>query len=234
MLTLCIDTSSSCGVIALAKGESIVGASSLKSAERQGESLLPRIDDLLKEAGANPADLDLIGVALGPGGFTAVRVGLATAKGLCLARGTELVGVESLRVIARGFGARDGLRVPVRKAYRGEIFVAAYEYNSSTDSLNEKMATTHGAPTDIAERIRTLADTQDVLIGGDGLGVDASAFSAWEATPETTWDPTFDALVAEVLSTYRNNGPSELAMLQPLYIKPSDAKLPAKALTVEP
>ena len=243
MLTLCLDTSSPCGLIALAKGGELLGASTMRSAERQGESLLPRIEVLMHEQRVAPRDLDLMGVALGPGGFTAVRVGLATAKGLCLARNTPLVGVESLRVLARGFGDLAQLKVPLRKAYRGEVFAAAYQSVSSPfDSprnkdtpppLQELCAPMYGLPSEIVERLAGVVGSREVIASGDGLGIDPIFGKTWTMADEILWDPQPQALVHEVRSVYNTAGASDLATLEPKYVKPSDAKLPARALLTE-
>jgi tRNA threonylcarbamoyladenosine biosynthesis protein TsaB len=86
------------------------------------------IAELLTEAGWLASSLDRIGVSIGPGSFTGLRVGIACAQGLSLGLGIPLVGVTSLRAMARAVPDHvPGLRVPVLDARRAEVFAAAYE-----------------------------------------------------------------------------------------------------------
>jgi tRNA threonylcarbamoyladenosine biosynthesis protein TsaB len=93
---------------------------------RHAQQLLPLAQAALERAGATFSDLDRIVVGTGPGSFTGLRIGLATARALALAAGAELVGVSTLRVLAAGADG-SGVIAPVLDARRGEVFVAAWE-----------------------------------------------------------------------------------------------------------
>ena len=81
--------------------------------------MLEDIDALLRQAGAHTRELEGIAVGIGPGSFTGVRIGLATARGLALALGVPVAGVSTLDALAAGaLGA-----LPVVDARRGEVFV---------------------------------------------------------------------------------------------------------------
>jgi tRNA threonylcarbamoyladenosine biosynthesis protein TsaB len=78
-------------------------------------------------------EIDAVGVGVGPGSFTGVRVGIATARGLGLSRGIEVRGVGTLDALARGLHDRDGaVRLPVVDARRGEVFAAAFAPGGNT------------------------------------------------------------------------------------------------------
>jgi tRNA threonylcarbamoyladenosine biosynthesis protein TsaB len=92
--------------------------------------LLPMANELLERAGVGWSALDRIAVGVGPGTFTGLRVGVATARGLAQSLGVDLVGVSSLRALAEPLlGSKPGPRsvLAVLDARRGEAFVAAYE-----------------------------------------------------------------------------------------------------------
>jgi tRNA threonylcarbamoyladenosine biosynthesis protein TsaB len=117
---LLIDTCGDVGGVALSEGESIAASETLP--ERGSSSaLLPAVSRLLKEKGWALADLDGIGVVAGPGSFTGVRVGLAAAKGLCVAANLPLAAVSRLAVLVEATVLEEGCAV--LDAGRGEYYV---------------------------------------------------------------------------------------------------------------
>jgi len=113
VLTLAFDTATGAATSALVEDGEVLG-------ERvsRAQTLLEDVDALLLQAGAHPSDLDRLAVGLGPGSFTGVRIGLATARGLALSLDLPGAGVSTLDALAAG--APDAL--PVIDAKRREIF----------------------------------------------------------------------------------------------------------------
>ena len=109
-LILAIDTATSTAVVALGGRDGRVLASqSWTAGQRHSEELLPRIALLLTDAGVVPGDLAAIVVGAGPGAFTGLRVGLATAKTLAHQLAIPLVGLSSGEALLRAAGAPDGV-----------------------------------------------------------------------------------------------------------------------------
>ena len=105
---LFIDTSTRSGMVGLWRDGSMAGARYWHSPHNHTAELMPAVDETMSKAGATPGDLDGVGVALGPGGFSALRAGLGVAKGLVLALNIPLAGVSTLEAAAyphRGEGA---------------------------------------------------------------------------------------------------------------------------------
>ena len=113
MLTLAFDTATEVATSALVDDGEVLG-------ERMSRAvtLLEDVDALLRQGGASAGDVDVLAVGTGPGSFTGVRIGLATARGLGLALGIPAAGVSTLAVLAAGAPGA----VPVIDARRREVF----------------------------------------------------------------------------------------------------------------
>src|SRR4051812_6985793 len=96
---LAIDTSTLTASAAVLDGGRIV-VERHAAATQTSEALLPLVDEVLREAGLAPTQLDALACGAGPGSFTGLRIGLATAKGLCFALGKPLLAVSSLAALA--------------------------------------------------------------------------------------------------------------------------------------
>jgi tRNA threonylcarbamoyladenosine biosynthesis protein TsaB len=114
MLILAFDTATDVATSALADGAEVLGERTSRAV-----TVLEDLDALLRQAGAHTRELDGLAVGIGPGSFTGVRIGLATARGLSLALGVPVAGVSTLDALAAGAPGA----VPVIDARRGEVFV---------------------------------------------------------------------------------------------------------------
>jgi tRNA threonylcarbamoyladenosine biosynthesis protein TsaB len=114
VLILAFDTATRVATSALVRDGEVLG-------ERVSTAVkvLEDVDELLRLAGAAPGDLERVAVGTGPGSFTGVRIGVATARGLALALGIPLAGVSTLDALAAGAPGA----LPVIDARRSEVFV---------------------------------------------------------------------------------------------------------------
>jgi tRNA threonylcarbamoyladenosine biosynthesis protein TsaB len=103
------------------------------------------VDRVVADAGLGYGELDAVAVGVGPGGFTGLRIGVATARALATAAGTELRPVSSLAALA--WGIEQEWRLPLIDARRGEVFAALYEGDE------EFWAEGADAPEDVARRV---------------------------------------------------------------------------------
>jgi len=123
-------------------------------AERPGHAseLLPAVHEVMERAGVRFADLDAVAVGVGPGTFTGLRIGVATARGLAKANGLPVRGVSSLAALAAGMTA--AARLPLIDAKRGEMYGALFDgsqliwppFASPVATLVERL---RGAPTTV-------------------------------------------------------------------------------------
>lgn len=160
MIALAIDTATSATVVGLQLPDDTVREArddvQAGVRPRHTSRLLPLAAGLLEDAGLRWHDIELIAVGLGPGTFTGLRIGIASARGLAAATGAPLVGVGTLRALAAGGGG--GRVLAVIDARRGEVFVAGY------DDGRELIGPAAVAPGAVAE----LAGGPPWLAVGDG------------------------------------------------------------------
>jgi tRNA threonylcarbamoyladenosine biosynthesis protein TsaB len=126
-MLLAINTSTPQFSIALLRKTGSLLAEEIVSApSRNFQALAPAFHNLLKASGANPKDLSAVAVAVGPGSFTGLRVGIALAKGLCQGLGIPIIGVSSLEALAsQCVDASIPIR-PLIDSRRGEVFTALF------------------------------------------------------------------------------------------------------------
>lgn len=125
MRILALDTTARRGSFALAEDGQIVASRVVDAPDGFAGAVYGAVDALLAEAGWKLADIDAFAAASGPGSFTGIRVGLATAKALAEALGKAVIPVTTLEALA--FAAPGDLRAPVLDARRGEVFAAVYD-----------------------------------------------------------------------------------------------------------
>ncbi|MEA2374737.1 MAG: tRNA threonylcarbamoyladenosine biosynthesis protein TsaB [Thermoleophilaceae bacterium] len=130
----------------------------LTAAPAHSRDLLVRVTDAMERAGLDFGDLDAIAVGTGPGSFTGLRVGIATARALAAAHDLELRPVSSLAALAAGIDAAE--RLPLIDARRGEVFAALH------GPEGERWAPFAAPPDQVAERVR--AEGGNPLAAGDG------------------------------------------------------------------
>jgi tRNA threonylcarbamoyladenosine biosynthesis protein TsaB len=152
MLLLGLDTSTSCGSIALVDSDKLLAEWSLNVGRTHAARLLPGIRHLLGEAGIKIGQLDGFAVTVGPGSFTGLRIALTTAKTLALVTGKPLAGIPTLDVLVENAPFLQGLVCAALDARKGEIFAAVYERDSqgTQNRLTDYLSV---PPDQLAERI---------------------------------------------------------------------------------
>lgn len=215
MRVLGIETSTSQASAALIEEGRVVASRSCSRPKQSAEQLLPMIVELLTGAGWSRSSLERIGVSVGPGSFTGLRVGIACAQGLALGLGVPLVGVTSLRTMARAVPASTlGIRCALLDARRGEVFAAAYEAGPRAAEVLAPFALPAG---EARERLEQVLGAPLVWIGsGLGLvGIEPSFRGAEADEPSATCV----GLLAEELE------PSQHPPI-PVYVRDAGATLP--------
>lgn len=217
MLLLAFDTATPAVTMAVCEpdgaGARVRAQASSVDARRHGELLAPGIARVVEQAGASPADLTHIAVGLGPGPYTGLRVGLATAHALADALGIACHGVHTLDALALGSG-RDTPFVAATDARRKEVFWARY-------------ADARTRTTEIRVDRPAQIDTGGLPAVGHGASMYASAFGLDPDAPAAA-EPLYPsaAHLGEVaLSALAAGHP--LPEPRPLYLRRPDAVEPS-------
>jgi tRNA threonylcarbamoyladenosine biosynthesis protein TsaB len=144
MRILALDTATSACTVAVTDGGSVLAELTLQVPRAHSIRLMPLIEQAIAESGMDKRSLDGVAVGVGPGSFTGLRIGLATAKGLAFALNRPCVGVPTLKAMAYGTGAQIGLVVPMLDAKRDEVFAAVYAAGDQDPATwTEVMAPSH-------------------------------------------------------------------------------------------
>jgi tRNA threonylcarbamoyladenosine biosynthesis protein TsaB len=130
MKLLTIDTSTTVCSVALSCGEEIVAEYLISQGRTLTSRLLDCVDVVLKGAGLTVDELDGFGVAFGPGSFTGLRVGIATAKGLAMAAGKSIAGFSSLAMLAMNLPWAMYPVCPMFDARKNEVYTGLYACGS--------------------------------------------------------------------------------------------------------
>lgn len=190
--------------------------------------------DLLERMGGDWGTVRRVAVDVGPGGFTGLRVGIATARALAQSRGCEIVGVGSLAALAHG-ASLDGWEhvLAVLDARRGEVFAAAYECppSSSPRELEAPAVMAPEALGELLSRVRTrIGDERAILAAGDGAVryPDPLALSgAVVPPPQSSLHQIRAASVCALGS--EQHPPADYESIVPEYLRRPDAELTLEA-----
>lgn len=147
MLILGIEAAAKVAGAALYENGRILAEQMVNGALTHSETLMPMIDAVFQAAGRGPKELDYIALTNGPGSFTGLRIGAATAKGLALGQGVPLVPLSTLEVLAYTGDREKRCRVPIMDARRGQVYGAVY---CEDQVLVEPQAI---APAELAEKL---------------------------------------------------------------------------------
>lgn len=232
-LALAFDTATDVTALALARLEGAWGEDYQLLAEMAEPSrraalskLAPSIGSVLRETGHAPSDIRALVVGVGPGSFTGVRIGVATAKGLAFGLGAPLFAAGTLDAVAWRFRDHEGLLGVVGDAMRGEVYPMLYRVSQGhAERLGEHRAV---RPEEAAEDMAS-ASEGPLLLAGDGLGRYADVFqrvlgSDAVIAPAELWHPSGSSLLAAAHSDAALAGSGNPADVLPIYTRLSDAE----------
>ena len=164
MLILAFETSAKAASVALLEGETLLGESYQNTGLTHSQTIMVMAEDLLKQCGKTPADVQAVAVAAGPGSFTGVRIGVAAAKGFAWGKELPCYGVSTLEAMAEHLGIWQGYVCPVMDARRSQVYNALFHVNcGKITRITEDRAI---SLQDLGEDLQKLSET--VFLVGDG------------------------------------------------------------------
>lgn len=178
MKILGIDTSGLVGAVAIADGDLLLSQFSIQYKTTHSEILMPMLDDVCKKIHLDLKSIDAIAVAKGPGSFTGLRIGSATAKGLALALDKPIIPIPTVDGIAYNLYGVEKIICPMMDARRNQVYTGLYTFVAGTPEgkslertfemqiIHEQFAT---SVEDIAGKINEIG--KPVVLLGDGVPV---------------------------------------------------------------
>ena len=140
MRILALDSSGLVATVAILEDEQTVAEYTVNYKKTHSQTLLPMLDEIVKMTEFDLESIDAIAVAGGPGSFTGLRIGSATAKGLGLALSKPLIHVPTVDGLAYNLYGNCGLICPMMDARRNQVYTGLYRFENEFTVVEEQMA----------------------------------------------------------------------------------------------
>ncbi len=224
LLILSLETSTGCGSIALTRNGRLLAETTAQPEMTHSRRLLGTVAWIMQVTGVDWSEIDGIGVSLGPGSFTGLRIGLAAAQGLALSADIPLIGVETLDALALTCTGVTDRICPVLDARKQEVYAALYESGKGTSGYPVRLSADQVvAPDKLAEMI-----DEPTVLAGPAVAVYKEVFtknSLIRVLPATLSHPRalYVGLLAEQMLV--NGVRSNPALISPKYVRASEAEI---------
>ena len=235
---LAIETAGSACSAAVARGDTVLAAECRALRHGHAEALFPMIERVMQKAGLSPSQLGAVAAALGPGGFTGIRVGLAAAHGIALAVGARLVGVSSFaavaacmagrRVAAAGGSGEQTLLVAL-DSRRADLYVQLFALGTASPLAAPQALIADRLADYVASGTPSLPGDAPLLIAGDAAEAAATALRGRSAIAVADNSaPNAEGVLAAALRQLRCDAPAGAPAnpVRPLYLRAPDVTLP--------
>ncbi len=229
MIILAIDTSTDAVSVAVNNSRQLMASAHVTSERRHAELLAPMISSVCAQADIRLAEVDVVAVDIGPGLFTGMRVGIASAKTIAQVRDLPIIGVSSLDILARSVTTTERVVLSTIDARRGELYWAMYrnDIGSSIEVKPPRVGNLDDCVVDIVDR------GQEVLIVGNGalryrdklnaMLETTGLFVEWASEQLAQPSATVLALIAAELALVEQwQKPTDL---QAMYLRAPDAEI---------
>jgi len=224
MLVLGIDTATVIGSVGLVRDGDFLVEESCRAASNHTETLFPLITSVLAQAQVSLSEVEGVGVSIGPGSFTGLRISLSAVKGLSYALGHQVVGVSTLEALAGTVTNWQGLICPMLDARRREVYAALF-LRDQDGGLERLTPDSAQLPRVLLERI-----TEPCLFLGDGAESYAELIRQHDGPdrqllPFAAHHPRGVVVARMAWERLRRGEHDDLNTLVPCYVRPPEAEL---------
>ena len=219
MRILAIETTERIGSIAVADQGDLVAEIRLPNTLRSAQSLAPGIQNLLKDVGWTPQDVELVAVTAGPGSFTGLRIGIGTAKVFAYTVGAQVLGIDTHEAMAHACPDHVGRLSAIVDAQRGQVVARLFQRNGS----GELVANSEGELLDVEQWCSSL--TAGTHVTGPLLRRLADRLPPdCEPLASDLWSPSARTVALLADRQYAAGRRGDLWQLMPVYSRPSAAE----------
>ncbi len=224
MKILGIESSSLVASVAVVSDDVLTAEYTVNFKKTHSQTLLPMIDEVMRMLEMDLETIDAIAVAGGPGSFTGLRIGSATAKGLGLAIKKPLIHVPTVDAIAYNLWGSHALICPIMDARRNQVYTGLYHMHHGIEIVKQQCAM------DMGELIRLLNEREEsVIFLGDGVPVSQNQIIQemkvpYEFAPASHNRQRAACVAALGMEYYKKDIKEDAAQFQPNYLRKSQAE----------
>ena len=231
MKVLAIDTSAVTASAAILEDGALITATELRSKMTHSQTILPMVEDMLKNAALSLKDIDAAAVNVGPGSFTGVRIGVAAVKGFCFADNIPCVAVSTLESMAYNFIGLPQVQTvcAVMDARCGQVYTALFEVGESVTRLTPDQAI---SIEELGKNLKNLEKT--VILVGDGAKLCYTTLA--NVVPNLYIAPDhlrYQNAVGVAAAAFCSDARCDADALQPVYLRLPQAERELKAKQAE-
>ncbi|HOK08521.1 MAG TPA: tRNA (adenosine(37)-N6)-threonylcarbamoyltransferase complex dimerization subunit type 1 TsaB [Candidatus Hydrogenedens sp.] len=223
MIVLSVDTSTDVNTVALLNKNKSLGEISICAGKKHSERIIPIVQSLFDEVQLTIDDVNLLAVSLGPGSFTGLRIGLATWKGLAIAKNIPLVGVSTLDAMTRLAPFYNAIVCPILDARMKEVYAGIYQF---TKGERQKVYENFlGSIEEFLNLLRTCKDSSPFPIYIFGEGANLYQKNIQESIPdviqgEDWWShPRATTVGIEALMLWEQGYRKDIDEILPIYLR---------------
>ena len=230
-LILNIETSTSVCSVALSRGEEVIDSRESKGERSHATQLTTFISETLSDSGVSPGDLDAIAISKGPGSYTGLRIGVATAKGMAYSLKKPLIAIDTMEGMCYGlkqtmpdlFKENSILFCPMIDARRMEVYMALFRNDLSYElSVRAEIVT--------VDSFQSILKNQKIVFFGDGMEKCRSTIQHANSIFVQDFYPLARYLAVISNNYFLKNKFEDLAYFEPFYLKDFLATVPRNLL----
>ncbi|HWT26495.1 MAG TPA: tRNA (adenosine(37)-N6)-threonylcarbamoyltransferase complex dimerization subunit type 1 TsaB [Mobilitalea sp.] len=234
MKLLALDSSGLVASVAVVTEDALLAEYTVNYKKTHSQTLLPMLNEIVKMVELDLNEIDAIAVAAGPGSFTGLRIGSATAKGLGLALGKPIIPVPTLDGLAYNLYGTDKLICPMMDARRNQVYSGLYEFKGS--EFNVILEQRAAAVEDMIDEINK--SNREVIFLGDGSSVYQELIKektkvTYEFAPIHMNRQRAGAIGALGIRYFNDNKLEAAAKHEPVYLRLSQAERERAEKTLE-